>query len=57
MSYTAKDAIDTIERSLKGEVKGQEDSENVCPNCGRRMVSIKCKMVCLGCNYFVGCSE
>jgi hypothetical protein len=40
-----------------GTEKPVEHHCQVCPTCSHRLVSHRCKLVCIGCGYYLSCAD
>lgn len=39
------------------EVQPVEHHSQICPTCGHRLASHRCKLVCARCGYYLSCAD
>jgi len=39
------------------EHSGQEDALRYCPVCSKRLESLRCKLICNVCGYYMSCAD
>jgi ribosomal protein S27AE len=52
----------TAEVSYAGVSAGVEERPvehhcQICPNCGNRLAGHRCKLLCMGCGYYMSCAD
>ena len=45
------------ERARQREVGSFEDASRFCPVCSQRLESLRCKLVCSVCGYYMSCAD
>jgi hypothetical protein len=53
--------IDELSHAVTPSVQSQASDPGelmrTCANCGSAMEELKCKLICIGCGYFLSCSD
>jgi hypothetical protein len=49
--------LDSHSDDVREDASGRDEAMLFCPNCSVRLFSLKCKLICKQCGYYMSCVD